>query len=91
MVRVTGFEPAHHKALEPNGSVTTLELPFFYSADVIISRVSTVVKFFFIRKFLKYRARYNCPYFCLLMRIITQEFQQNNCMNSFYIPALINL
>ena len=40
MVRVTGLEPAHHLALEPNGNVTLLKL----SIASVISIISDVLK-----------------------------------------------
>ena len=44
LVRVTGLEPAHLSVLEPNDSVTLLELMFSDLTNAIIARISAVVK-----------------------------------------------
>ena len=46
MVRMTGLEPAHLSVLEPNDSVTLLELIFSYLTDAIVTHISAVVKWF---------------------------------------------
>ena len=46
LVRVTGLEPAHLMASEPNDTVTLLELMFSNLTNAIIARISAVVKCF---------------------------------------------
>ena len=44
LVRVTGLEPAHLTASEPNGNATSLEQTFSYLTKPIVARISAVVK-----------------------------------------------
>ena len=46
LVRVTGLEPAHLTASEPNDTVTLLELLFSYLTNASVTRISAVVKCF---------------------------------------------
>jgi len=46
LVRVTGLEPVHLTASEPNDTATPLEQTFSYLTKPIIARISAVVKWF---------------------------------------------